>query len=280
MKIWQADFYRRPLQDDQKHPFWELLVCDSTQGLTFSALCPQSEANSIWLRRQLELAAASDQGLPDQLQVFRPQSLSLLQAACQPLGIPVNPTRNTPALKQWLIQRASEYPTLPLYTGAAYDPLALDRPPPQPMPEALLGEQWGFTAIAASDLQQFFTHEPIPIQAIPDSLTPLHLGLPSPLPIPGVVIDGGRQSMSLALWLQDTLPVSLNYVPGPPDGLILEAGLVDRWIVATFEDADVSAAASTFEQRKQASKGLHFLLVRPDDSGMTHTGIWLLQAGG
>ena len=277
MKTWQADFYRRPLQDDQERPLWELLVCDPHQEFAFSAFCPQSEANSVWLRSQLELAAASDKGLPDQLQVFRPQALSLLQAACQPLGVKVHPTRDTPTLKQWLIQRASEYSALPNYTAAAYDPLALDPPPPNPMPEALLGEKWGFTAIAAADLQQFFTHAPIPIQSIPEALKPLQLGLPSTIPIPGVVIDGGRRSMPLALWLQDTSPVSLNYIPGAPDGLILEASLVDRWIVATFEDAAVSAAAQTFEQRKQQSKGLHFLLVRPDDSGITHTGIWLLH---
>ena len=277
MKTWQADFYRRPLQDSQERPFWELLVCDSNQDFAFAALCPQSAANSTWLRSQLEQAAASDKGLPDQLQVFRPQALSLLQAACQPLGIKVYPTRNTPALKRWLTQRAREYPASPNYTGETYDPLGLDRPPPNPMPEALLGEKWGFTAIAANDLQPFFTHEPIPIRGVPEALTPLQLGLPSTIPIPGVVIDGGRRSMPLALWLQDADPVSLNYIPGAPDGLILEAGLVDRWILATFEDSDVSTAAHTFEQRKQQSKGLHFLLVRPDDSGMTHTGIWLLR---
>ncbi len=47
--------------------------------------------------------------------------------------------------------------------------------------------------------------------------------------------------------------------------LILEASLADRWILATFADEKVSAA------------GLYFLLVQPDDSGMTYTGLWLLQ---
>ena len=277
MKTWQADFYRRPLQDEQNRPLWELLVCDPDQTFTFGALCPQAEANSVWLRRQLEQAAVNDKGLPDQLQVFRPQSLSLLQAACQPLGVTVQPTRNTAALKQQLIQRTQEYSALPAYTGEAYDPLGLDTPPPNPMPDGLIGDKWGFTALSAADLHHFFTHEPIPIQTIPEALQPLQMGLPSTMPIPGVVIDGGRRSMSLALWLQETNPVSLNYITGAPDGLILEANLVDRWVVVTFEDSEVAAAAQTFEQRKQQSKGLHFLLVRPDDSGITHTGIWLLQ---
>jgi len=84
--------------------------------------------------------------------------------------------------------------------------------------------------------------------------------------------------MRLARWLQQARPVGLNYISGAPDGLILEAGLVDRWIVATFEDPEVTTAAQAFEQRKKHCRGLHFLLVQPDDSGMTYSGFWLLRA--
>ncbi|MEO1445503.1 MAG: Tab2 family RNA-binding protein, partial [Cyanobacteria bacterium J06635_11] len=79
-------------------------------------------------------------------------------------------------------------------------------------------------------------------------------------------------------WLQSVDPVMMQYIPGPPDGLLLEAGLIDRWILATFQDDEVARAARTFTERKLAAQGLHFLLVRPDDSGMTYTGLWLLQA--
>lgn len=112
---------------------------------------------------------------------------------------------------------------------------------------------------------------------MPEFLLPINLGLASTLPVPGVIIYGGRQSMLLARCLQQTHPVSLNYLAGAPDGLVLEAGLVDRWIVATFEDQQVAAAAKLYEQRKKQCQGLHFLLVQPDDSGMTDTGFWLLQ---
>jgi len=37
----------------------------------------------------------------------------------------------------------------------------------------------------------------------------------------------------------ESQPVALNYVAGEPAGLM---GLVDRWIVATFEDQEVAAA--------------------------------------
>ncbi|MEM9949852.1 MAG: Tab2 family RNA-binding protein, partial [Cyanobacteria bacterium P01_D01_bin.36] len=94
----------------------------------------------------------------------------------------------------------------------------------------------------------------------------------------GIIIDGGRQSMRLAQWLQSANPVMLQYIAGAPDGVLLEAGLADRWILTTFTDDEVAAAARTFTERKLAAKGLHFLLIRPDDSGMTYTALWLLQS--
>jgi hypothetical protein len=50
-------------------------------------------------------------------------------------------------------------------------------------------------------------------------------------------------------------------------------------VVATFSDPQVGMEGQRFEQRKRLTQGLHFLLVRPDDSGMTYTGLWLLRQG-
>lgn len=267
MLVWQADFYRRPLQDEAGQVLWELLICDPTRTFKYAALCPQSLANSSWLVSQIQLAAG--QNLPDLIQVFRPQSLSLIQSACQKLGISVEPTRRTFALKQWLQEQLHHL------TTDADNPLAIDKPPPTPLPENLWGEQWRFATLTAGDIE-LVTERPIPIVEIP-SLLPLNLGLASTIPVPGVVIYGGRQSMRLARWVQESRPVALSYVAGEPAGLILEAGLVERWIVATFEDQEVAVAAKVYEQRKNQSQGLHFLLVQPDDSGMTDSGFWLLQ---
>jgi hypothetical protein len=151
------------------------------------------------------------------------------------------------------------------------------RNPPQPLPENLWGDRWRFASIAAGELVDAFAPRSIPIVQMPETLLPIKLGLASNLAVPGVVIAGGRRSMQLARWLQSVQPVSLNFIAGVPDGLILEAGEVDRWIVTTFEDPEVHTAAQVYEQRKQASQGLHFLLVQPDDSGMTYTGVWVLH---
>src|SRR4028119_436155 len=276
MGVWQVDFYRRPLRDATGQMLWELLICNSEGRLIYDGLCPQQYANIDWLVSQLQNAAGAS-GRPDVLQVFRPQSLGLVTAAGQKLGIAVEATRRTPGLKQWLQARASQYLKQDNYTGEAYNPIALDQPPPLPLPENLWGEQWRFATRSAGSIEEAFAERPIPILQMPKLLLPLNLGLASTLPVPGVVIDGGRQSMQLARWLQDSDPVALNYIAGAPDGLVLEAGLADRWIVATFEDQEVAAAAQTYEQRKQASQGLHFLLVQPDDSGMTYSGFWLLR---
>ncbi|MEH2263797.1 Tab2/Atab2 family RNA-binding protein [Nostoc sp.] len=262
MKIWQVDFYRRPSQDASGQILWELLICDATRSFEYEASCLQSAANSSWVAAQLEFAAGEK--LPDAIQVFRPQSLSLIEAAGRNLSINVEPTRNTLALKQWLQEK--QYPS------------TLDKPPPAPLPENLWGEQWRFATLPANDVETRFSDRPIPILHIPEHLKPINLGLASTVPVPGVVIYGGRQSMRLARWLQQARPVALNYISGAPDGLILEASLVDRWIVATFEDPEVTTAAQTYQQRKQQSRGLHFLLVQPDDSGMTYSGFWLLRA--
>lgn len=273
MKTWQIDFYRRPLKDESDRPLWELVICDESLERIYIEFCPQSDANSDWLAQQLQQVNPQ---LPDVLQLFRPECQTLLEAAGKQLRIPVEATRRTIALKKVLQKRATEYPQMSQYTGEAYQPISVYRPAPVPVPEAIWGDRWRFAALSVPNLEAVM-QKPIPVRSIPDSLLPFQLGLASTQPIPGIVIDGGRQSMQLARWLRSVNPVAIDYIAGDPDGLILEAGLVDRWVLATFSDRDVTVAAKTYQQRRSESKGLHFLLVQPDDSGMTYSGFWLLQ---
>jgi hypothetical protein len=281
MKIWQVDFYRRPLKNQQPEVWWELVICDVYDGLrlrtrsfTYEVQCRQSEANVTWIVSQLQEAAGNAKHLPDIIQVFRPQSFNLIELAGKQLNIKVEATRHTYALKELLQDKAEYYST----NGENYNPLALDKPPPTPLPENLLGEQWRFATLPAGELVEAFAERPIPVIEMSESLLPINLGLASTIAVPGVIIYGGRQSMRLARWLEEAKPVSLNFIIGEPAGLVLEAGLVDRWVVATFEDQEVVKSAQMYEQRKQLSKGLHFLLVQPDDSGVTYSGFWLLKA--
>jgi RNA-binding protein Tab2/Atab2 len=273
MTTWQIDFYRRPLKDESDRTLWELVICDKSLERIYIEFCPQSDANSDWLGQQLQQANVA-QG--DRLQLFRPECQSLLEAAGNQLKIPVEATRRTIALKKLLQKRATEYPKMSQYTGEAYQPISVYRPAPIPIPEEIWGDRWRFATLPAGNLDALI-QKPIPVRSIPDILLPFNLGLASTQPIPGIVIDGGRQSMQLARWLRSVNPVAIDYIAGDPDGLILESGLVDRWVLATFVDRDVATAARTYQQRLSQSKGLHFLLVQPDDSGMTYSGFWLLQ---
>jgi hypothetical protein len=264
MKIWQADFYKTSLQDTQGQILWQLLICDEEKGLIQDVQCPQSLANANWLGEQLQRVAEGV--LPDSIQVFRPQSLSILSVAAQRLGVKVDATRRVALLKEELAKRGESF--------------KVESPPPQPLPENLWGEEWRIGTILAGDLLETWRDRPIPFLSLPSFLDPLNLGLASTVPIPGIVIYAGRRSMQLARWLEENKPVALNYVPavvGESGGLVLEALLCDRWIIATFEDAQFAEAAANFQQFKEESRGLHFLLVQPDDSGMTYTGFWLLQ---
>lgn len=283
MKTWQIDFYYFPWLNTKEQKKWKLLICDlgfadaqsdRANGLIYEAECLQAQANAQWLTEQLRQATQKNK--PDKIQVFRPQAYGLISKAAAELGIEVEATRHTTSLKQELKNQARQY------AGQIpnYNPLALDKPPPQPLPENLWGEEWNFASIAAGEIEQIFTDRPIPVIDLPESFLPLNLGISSAVGIPGIVIYGGRKSLQIVRWLQQQQPASLNYIPtevGKSGGLVLEVGLVDRWVFATFEDETVAKAARNYEQSKEQSQGLHFLLVQPDDSGMTYTGVWLLK---
>lgn len=284
MKIWQADFYHHPSSSGTGRQ-WLLLICDSecdskanspAQNTNqigkpiYTAQCLSPDANAEWLEQQILLAAAGK--LPTKIQVFRPQALGLIAVAAAKLGIKVEATRNTQILKKLLKEQYQDQPN--------YNPTFLEQPPPQALPEDLWGDEWQIANIAAGQIVDLFSDRPIPICSIPAEFHPLNLNLPSDILIPGIVVYGGRKSMQLARWIEQQHPAAINYIPtevSKSGGFILETGLIDRWVFNTFESEQAAEIARKYEQNKQASKGLHFLLIQPDDSGMTTTAFWLLK---
>lgn len=279
MNIWQADFYHLPSQAGESSRLWELIICESnvsspdshSEKLIYTAQCSSADANVQWLEKQI-LSAGKGQ-LPDKVQIFRPQALGLLTIVAENLGISVEATRNTQILKHELIKRYKNQ--LP-----DYNPLALDQPPPQALPENFWGDKWQIANIAAGQIVDLFRDRPIPICSLPESFFPINLGLASHISIPGIVVYGGRRSMQIARWIEQQNPTFINYIPTEVDksgGFILESGLVDRWVFNTFESEQAAIVAEDYEKKKQAASGLHFLLIQPDDSGMTYTAFWLLK---
>ena len=273
MNIWQVDFYYHPSQIGEDNKQWLLVICNLAipNGSIYTAECNSAEANAAWLEQQILLAAAGQ--LPEKIQIFRPQALGLISIAAEKLNIAVEATRNTETLKQALTKIYSDRPN--------YNPIALEKPPPQALPEALWGDRWQIANIAAGQSVDLFSDRPIPVRSTPKEFYPINLGLASDLYIPGVVVYGGRKSLQLARWIELQTPAYISYIPtevGKSGGFVLETGLVDRWIFNTFESPQAAEIARNYEQKKQACQGLHFILIQPDDSGMTTTAFWLLKA--
>jgi len=273
MSYWQVDFYRRPLQTPTGIPLWELVICDPQQQFYYTEFCPEPLATSVWLTQAFRNCG---QPLPDRVQVFRPQSLGLIEVACQRLKLPLEATRRTLALKQFLLQRAAAYPSLETYTGAAYDPLAIDQPPPLPLPDDIWGDYWQFAAISPDQLSQLMQY-PLRILSFEMDMLPENLGLASDCAIPGIILYAGRKSLKLARWFQEQSPYRLEFIRGEPCGVILHSGLRDRWVFLTFSNPEIAAAGDLFRDRLARTQGLHFFLIQPAENDTTYTALWLLH---
>lgn len=276
--IWQVDFDRRPLKNTEDYPLWELTVYDPQTQMACHRLCPEPNVSPDWLAAELQELFTLMGPPPTQFQVFRPRSLTFMEEVGKKLDIAVEATRQTTGLKRVLQVRTQAYAQLPEFTGQSYDPLAIEPLPPQPMPEHFWGDQWQFVTLAASELESVLLQRPIPMRTVPEMLLPSQLGLAVDTRIPGVLINGGQRSMQLAQWLQQQHPASIQAMQAELSGLIMAAGLNERFVLVTYDDTDIVSAAQGFEQGKQRSQGLHFLLVQPDDSGVTYTGVWLLSS--
>jgi RNA-binding protein Tab2/Atab2 len=149
-------------------------------------------------------------------------------------------------------------------------------PVPQPMPEHLWGERWQFVRLTAEDLEFRLLERSIPLRQVSPSARPSEQAIVPNALIPGVVIEAGKQAMQLARWVAAQQPVSLKAVNRELGALMLDTEH-DRWIMATYQDKAVTEAAVNFEALKPKSNGIHFLLIQPDDTGITHSGLWILR---
>jgi RNA-binding protein Tab2/Atab2 len=147
---------------------------------------------------------------------------------------------------------------------------------PQPMPEHLWGDRWQFVRLTAEDLEFRLLERAIPLREVSPLARPSEQAIAPNALIPGVVIEAGKQSMRLARWVAEQHPTSLDAVNRELGALMLNTDR-DRWIMATYQDAIVKEAAENFEALKPESSGIHFLLIQPDDTGITHSGLWILR---
>lgn len=285
-KIWELDFYSRPILDENGKKVWEVLLCETPVVISqdaplfrFSKFCPSTEVNSIWLQGAIASAIAAAPIPPTAIRFFRQQMKNMITKSCQDLGIDAVPSRRTIALQGWLEERMAQvYPQDPNYQAAA--PTAsvrMESAPASLLPDALLGEKWAFVSLAVSDFADLNEWdigfgEVFPIlgeKSLVPELTPESR-------IPGVIIFSSRAT-ALAAWMSGLDLAFLSIQQERPARLFLETGGCDRWILANIVNAQTLSEAQGFLAAKERAQQVHFLAVQSNPESASFAGFWLLK---
>lgn len=268
--IWQMDFTAVPLRDEQGRRVWELLVCDPTGQFRQARYCSNQEVNSTWVAQQLQDYLEAAPQTPSAIRVFRARMSSILQRACNAVGIPMLPSRRVYALKAWQRERAEQvYPYEAQFTYSPEPPVEPDPPDPTRLPDKLQGERWAFVTLRAADLQEA---ESWPIEF--GELFPVAWSdFPADTVIPGVVITSQR-ALPMAAWMTGIEPAYLSVAK---EQLILEAGLNDRYLFTPLKTEKLRIEAEGFANRQRLAQGIHFLAIQTDFKAQSFAGFWLMQ---
>lgn len=284
--IWELDFYSRPILDEQQKKVWEVLVCESPLDTStkaddlfrYAEFCPNSQVNSLWLQKALQEAIAQAPRPPQKIRFFRRQMAKMITKACEELGIIALSSRRTYSLHLWLQQRMQDfYPNQPGFQSLPSNPsVQLQGNPSQPLPDALIGQQWAFVTLEASAFDEMSEWninfgEAFPLEGV------VYGGLPieRETPIPGIVIFSPRAT-PLAGWMSGIEPAFLKFETTPAR-LLLETGANDSWILANIKDPQTIAEAKGFEEAKQKAGMLHFLAIQSNPQSESFAGFWLLK---
>lgn len=271
--VWELDFYSRPILDEQQKKVWEVLLCDQLRTFEYTKFCPSNRVNAAWLRTALEEAMTQAPTPPEKIRFFRRQMSNMITLACEEAGIPLQPSRRTFTLYQWLKQRIQDvYPTYPGFEPGPSTSVSYEVQPPQPLPDALMGQRWAFRALEVSALEEMSGWgidfgETFPLQMI---------GLAPETSIPGMVIFSSR-AKPLAGWMSGLELAFLKMDSDPPAKLLLETGMSERWTVAPLRNTATQAEAQAFEAAKQQAQQVHFLAVQSSLQDESLAGFWLLQ---
>lgn len=279
--VWELDFYSRPILDERDKKRWEVLITEGLQSVDaspdelfqYSKYLSNTEVNSIQLKAAIEEAIAQSAVTPSRIRFFRFPMQAMITRACEELGIAAQPSRRTLALKQWMdVRKTSVYPNEPGYTDKPSPTIGPPPPAPRPLPDALVGQQWALVNLAAQDLAEM-PEWPIDFgEAFPLSLADID----DSTPIPGLVIFSSR-AMPMAGWMSGLEVSELRVEASTPPRLILETGIAESWVIATFNTAPLQQEAAAFEAAKAKANQVHFLAVQADPNTESFAGFWLLQ---
>ncbi|APB34168.1 hypothetical protein GlitD10_1842 [Gloeomargarita lithophora Alchichica-D10] len=261
--IWEVDFYARPVVDDQGKKLWELLLCNPQAEDCIAQNCPPDQVNSQWLRDTLA-PWVRDNGITH-LRAFRTPMLPMLTRACEGLQVTVLPSRRVVALAHWLNQRwLTVYSQLPGFQPLAAPPPVEGSSPPQPLPEALRGQQWAWANLLWGQIRQ----EGADWADFGELLPWQYIDLANDTVIPGLIIYSPR-AQALAAWMSGWELAGFE-VEG--ERVILETGIGERWLFTPRNSQAVG-----FQTAQTQAQGVHFLAIQTDPHAENLQGFWLMQ---
>jgi RNA-binding protein Tab2/Atab2 len=277
--IWELDYYSRPILDEQNKKLWEVLICESPTRIDsdpaslfrYAEYCSSSQVNSVWLKAAIQEAIARAPKPPDKIRFFRQAMSNMITTACKGLDIPAQLSRRTIALSQWVNDRfQTVYPEHPGFQPGKNPSVTFPTIPPESLPDALLGQKWTFATLEASAFDDMNEWSIEFGEAFPLKMA----GLQSNTAIPGLIIYSPR-AVPMAAWMSGLEMTAIQFDPEPPR-LLLETGVVDRWVLSSL-DAKTQVEAQQFEVAKQQANRVHFLALQTDPNVEAFAGFWLLQ---
>lgn len=278
--IWELDFYSRPIVDETGKKVWEVLICESANGidvdpqplLRYAEYCSSTEINSARLMQAIKGAIAESGTTPDKIRFFRQAMKNMISKACEDLGIPAVMSRRTYVLNQWMQQRLEqEYPKHPGFQPGTNPSVSFPATVVQPLPDALLGQKWAFVSLEASALADMNEWAIDFGEAFPLTLT----GVQPDTPIPGLVMFSDR-ALPMAGWMSG-LELGVLKIDSEAPRLVLETGVSDRWLLVNLSNPQLLKEAQNFESTKQQANGVHFLAIQMNPETEAFAGFWLLQ---
>ena len=271
---WQLDFYSRPVQGADGKKLWELLVTDETGAFRHVEAVPSNCVNSRELRSRVQRLIDEAEVRPSSIRFFRAQMKNMISIALNELpDVQCKPSRVTYALYDWIEERErTVYPSMPGYRKPRPDPAGLKLP--VKLPEQLRGEQY---AVATLPYAEFISG---------GSITEDNIGFGALCPLPAMELDPdnmvagvvifSRRSKAIAAWLTG---LDLAFVSAVLESreLHIEVGLDTQYLLARMRTPIQTAEAETFEERKRATGGLHFLSIQSGPEAEQPDGFWLLR---
>jgi hypothetical protein len=286
-KIWELDFYSRPVVDENNKKLWEVLICESPANnrndlgdlFQYSQYCPSTTVNSIWLTEAIARAIAKAGETPKKIRFFRRQMNNMIVKACEELGIAAAPSRRTYYLDRWLDERMrSFYPQEAGYDDTAANSASVKYPDTVPiaLPEAVRGDKgdkWAFVSLEAEAFEEMGEWD----IAFGESFPLSFVETKTEAKIPGLIIFSPR-AVALAGWMSGLEMSYLQLEFNNRSMVRLETGASESWILVNLTDEATVSEAKGFESAKNKAGGLHFLALQTSQKSESFAGFWLMNS--